>query len=79
MSVKIKKEEIIFTQRVNQFLSVLPQTIPFIRVENHDRRTTLPIQMFFENTKVILLMHFSVCYQKTKNCFHSNMCTLEIL
>ena len=50
MSVKIKKEEIIFIQRVNQFLSVLLQTIPFIRVENHDRRTALPIQMFFEKT-----------------------------
>ena len=46
----MKKEEIIFIHRVNQFLSVLPETIPFIRVENHDRRTTLPIQMFFEKT-----------------------------
>ena len=63
-----KKEEIIFIQRANQFLSVFPQTISLIRAGNHDIKTTLSIQIFSEKkTKIILLKHLSVCYWKTKN------------
>ena len=43
-----KKEEIIFIQRANQFLSVFPQTISLIRAGNHDIKTTLSIQIFSE-------------------------------
>ena len=47
----MKKEEFISIQRVITFLSVFPQTISLIRVENHDRTTTADSIVFEKKRK----------------------------
>ena len=70
----MKKEEFISIQRVITFLSVFPQTISLIRVENHDRTTTADSIVFEKkrkkkNMKIFIFVPFNAHYQKNKIVF----------